>query len=337
MINNPVGTGPFKFVSFQLDVSYKVVRNPDYWRKDEQGNQLPYLDAVEIIYVADPLTQKTAMQAGEADMTDMSISSGKTTADYEALGLKVITSIGASLCLIPDTAHTDSPYADKKVREAVEYAIDREAIAKAFSSGYWEAPYQIPGSACTAYNPDFTLGRKYDPEKAKQLLAEAGYPDGFKTTIAIMPIPLDRDMFVTVQSYLSEVGIQAELDFSSSFPAFLEQMNSLHSVLNAAQFIDNNANFIMPLGWILDTTSMFNKNWLRTDEFLRLFDASLAAPTPDANLIRAVTDYLVQEALATPIIGSGRAFAMQPYVMDTGFNELSYPGSWKPEQTWLNK
>jgi peptide/nickel transport system substrate-binding protein len=277
------------------------------------------------------------MQAKEGDMTDMSIASGKTAADYEALELEVSPSMGASICLIPDTAHTDSPYADKKVREALEYAIDREAIAKAFSYGYWQAPYQIPGSACTAYNPDFALGRQYDPEKAKQLLAEAGYPDGFETTITVIPAPIDRDIFVAVQSYLSEVGIQANLEFPTDIFAWIEQQNSLHSVLNAAQFVDNNANFNMPLECELGPAGMLNKNWLRTDESLELLNASLASPTPDVNLIRAVTDYLVQEALVTPIVGSGRAWVVQPYVMNAGFYELSDGGLWKPEQAWLNK
>ena len=94
--------------------------------------------------------------------------------------------------LIPDTANPDSPWANQKVREAVEYAIDREGIAKALGYGYWQAPYQIPPRASSAYDSNFTLGRKYDLEKAKQLLAEAGYPDGFKMTIISFPNPCSR-------------------------------------------------------------------------------------------------------------------------------------------------
>ena len=65
---NPVGTGPFKFVSFTLDSSFKAVRNPDYWQKDAQGNPLPYLDGIEYLFISDPLTQKSVHQSGEADM-----------------------------------------------------------------------------------------------------------------------------------------------------------------------------------------------------------------------------------------------------------------------------
>jgi ABC-type transport system substrate-binding protein len=77
MRDNPVGTGPFKFVSFQRDVGYTVEKNPDYWIKGR-----PYLDGIEILYVADPLTQKAAMQAGEADMLEME--PGKGAADMKA-------------------------------------------------------------------------------------------------------------------------------------------------------------------------------------------------------------------------------------------------------------
>ena len=151
--------------------------------------------------------------------------------------------MGASLCLVPDTGNPNSPFAKKEVREAVEYAIDREAIATAFSYKLWPAPYQIPGPACAAYSPSFNLGRKYDPAKAKQLLAGAGYSNGFKVSIPVMPVALDKNIFVAIQGNLGDVGIQAELSFPTSFPAWLGMGNSEVSVLNVVQLSDNNANF----------------------------------------------------------------------------------------------
>ena len=110
--------------------------------------------------------------------------------------------------LIPDTANADSPWANQKVREAVEYAIDKEGIAKTFGYGFLQAPYQIVPPACTlAYNADFTLGRKFDLEKAKQLLAEAG--GGFETTIIVTPTA-DRDIISVIQDNLGKIGIKVE-------------------------------------------------------------------------------------------------------------------------------
>jgi peptide/nickel transport system substrate-binding protein len=338
MRDNPVGTGPFKFESFQNQVSLKFVRNSDYWGKDDQGNQLPYLDAIEINYVSDHFTQKVMMQTKEGDMTDISIVSGKSAADYKSLGLDVAPIIGASLCLIPDTGNTDSPWANAKVREALEYAIDRDSIANAFGFGFWSPQYQIPGPASSVYNPDFKFVRKYDMAKAKALLSEAGYPAGFKTTLVVMPITgTEKDIYIALQDYFAKVGIQTNLNFTTSFPAYMDAVNSTHSMLNASQLIDNNANFMMPLNFVLSKTSMFNRNWQKTDEYLKLTDASLASPTANVDLMRAVTDYLSQNSLLIPIAGSGRAFAKQPYVMDTGAGDLSLPALWKYEQTWLNK
>jgi peptide/nickel transport system substrate-binding protein len=334
-LSNPIGTGAFKFVSFDRDTSFKAVKNPNYWGKDAQGRQLPYLDGIDTLYISDPLTSKATMQAKEADMTD--VAPGKGASDYQAMGLNVLVSIGASLNLIGDTAHADSPFSKKEVREALEYAIDRETIAKAFGFGYFTAPYQIQGPANVSYNPNFTLGRKYDPDKAKQLLATSGYPDGFKCTMSIIPAPFNRDMYVAVQNYLAKVGIQIELGYTTNMLSWLDQQNSLHSVLNMLPFMDFNGNFNMSIQQALGPTAVYNKNWQRTDEFMKLYNASIASNYPDTKLINDITDYLVQEALVTPFIGSGLSWAIQPYVMNGGWYEGSIAASWKPEQTWLDK
>ena len=203
MRQNPVGTGPFKFESFQLDVGMKLVKNNDYWLKGK-----PYLDRMEYTFIVDPVTRK--MNAIDTDTSI--ISTAKEAADMEALGLTTKTLISANQVLVPDTANADSPWANMKVREAVEYAIDREAIAKAFGHGYLQAPYQIPPRYSLAYDSNFTLGRKTDTGKAKQLLAEGGVPDGFKTTIIVCP-GVDRDIPTALQADLAKIGIQADLDF----------------------------------------------------------------------------------------------------------------------------
>jgi peptide/nickel transport system substrate-binding protein len=115
------------------------------------------------------------------------------------------------LGLIPDTANDDS--LATKSTEAAEYAIDRKAIAQTLGYGYWEASYQIPARSSPVYNPNFTLGRQCDPDKAKQLLSEAGYPSGFETTIICFAGGLNRDAILAAQAYLTKVGIKAQLEY----------------------------------------------------------------------------------------------------------------------------
>jgi peptide/nickel transport system substrate-binding protein len=329
MRDNPVGTGPFKFKSFQRDVSYKVVKNPDYWIKGK-----PYLDAIEILYVADPLTQKAAMQAGEADMLELE--PGKMAKDLQDLGLKVDFQIITVYCFLPDSAHPDSPYADKKVREAVEYALDRESMAKNFSYGYWEAPYQIPPPSNAAYNPNFTLARKYDPDKAKQLLEEAGYTTGFSTTILVNPAIIDRNIAVALQSNLDAVGITAELSFPANMGKFIVDSNSLNNVL-VIQPIMSSSNFNSTWMFFMGKDFMWNNNFLPPPEFLELREASLTAPTMDVNLIRTACDVLSKEAAAIPIMQAGLGWVMQSYIMGGGFFERGSSSLFASEDIWLKK
>jgi peptide/nickel transport system substrate-binding protein len=327
--NNPVGTGPFKFESFQRDVSYKVVRNPDYWQKGK-----PYLDGIEIDYIADPMTQRAAIQAGEAHM--LQLEPGKTAKDLENLGFQTYFQLVTVYSLMPDTAHTDSPYAIQKVREAVEYALDRESMAKAFSYGYWEAQYQIPYPSSSAYNPNFTLARKYNVDKAKQLLDEAGYKQGFHTTILVNPAIIDRSIPVALQANLADVGITADLSFPANMGGFIADSNSLTNVL-VIQPVMGSANYNATWMFFLGKNAMWNQNWLPSPEFLALKDASNSAPTADPKLIQAVTDQLVKEASVIPFMLAGMGWVMQPGIMDAGFGEMASSDVIKGEQVWLSK
>jgi ABC-type transport system substrate-binding protein len=114
------------------------------------------------------------------------------------------------ISLVGDSAHADSPFSKLEVRQAVSAAIDNKAISDALGYGYTQPAYQHAYSTSYMYDPSIT-GIKFDPAKAKQLLATAGYPTGFKTTIwYTMGMGYDS-YFTSVQKYLSDVGIQAEL------------------------------------------------------------------------------------------------------------------------------
>ena len=329
MRNNPVGTGPFKFESFQRDESYKVVRNPDYWQKGK-----PYLDAIEIAYIADPMTQKAAMEAGDYHM--LQIEPSKTAKDLESLGLKTYFQLVTVYSFMPDTAHNDSPYANQKVREAVEYALDRESMANAFSYGYWTAQYQIPFPSSPVFNPNFSLARKYDVNKAKQLLADAGYAQGFTTTILVNPAIINHDIAVALQSNLAAIGITAELSFPANMGKFIPDTNSLTNVL-VIQPVMGSANYNATWMFFLGSKAVWNKNWLPSPEFTALKDASSASPTADPVLIRAATDQLSKEASVIPFMLAGAGWVMQPVIMDAGFGEMASSDVFRSEDVWLSK
>ncbi len=202
---NPVGTGPFKLVSWQRDVKQVYTRFDGYWQKGK-----PHLDGVEWIIVADPLVRLASFKAGESNITQNV--EPKDAKQLEAEGKYRIATLASALyALAPDGANPNSVFANLKVRQAVEYAIDKQAICDTLGYGYWKPLYQAAAPGSWAENPK-VVGYRYDPAKAKQLLGEAGYPNGFKTTIYTPNSPqIIVDMLTAVQGYLAAVGIDAKL------------------------------------------------------------------------------------------------------------------------------
>lgn len=199
---NPVGTGPFKIKGLQKDVFVECERWDGYWGKK------PYLDGVKFLAIADQLQQYNVMAAGDAEVH--LIEAGKFTNDLKNAGFNVDYLNVAGISLVPDTKNADSPFTDKRVRQAVDYAMDRDGICKTLLYGQGIPLYQLCIPGYYGYNPDIE-GRKYDPVKAKQLLADAGYPNGFKTTLNT-DTRTGIEFITAIQSNLKDVGINADIN-----------------------------------------------------------------------------------------------------------------------------
>jgi ABC-type transport system substrate-binding protein len=199
---HPVGTGPFKLKNYQRDVALRYQRFDEYWQKGR-----PYLDGLEFMVIKDPMTQVASLKGREINgiyMVDRE--HAKTLVDQ---GYVLTTWSGPSVGIFGDSKNPNSVWSNRKVREAIEYAIDKEAIMNELGYGYPKALYQMVPSDNPYYNPALTP-RKYDPEKAKNLLKEAGYPNGFKTSIT----HLSRhwpESWVAMQGYLAKVGIDLKI------------------------------------------------------------------------------------------------------------------------------
>src|ERR1035437_593519 len=203
-----VGTGPFTFVSSQRDVSANYTKFTNYWQKGK-----PYLDGVEFMQIQDPVTGLLAFKNGDAQFLFQ-------VSPYDARNLAsagyeiILSDVKFTYYMMPDGANPDSPFADVKVRQAVEYAINKKAIADSIGSGYYEVLNQLPTSDSPLYVPALAA-RNYDQSKAIQLLAEAGYPNGFKTTL-YTNTTFNKVALVAMQADLKKVGIDAMLDMADS-------------------------------------------------------------------------------------------------------------------------
>jgi ABC-type transport system substrate-binding protein len=264
----------------------------------------------------------------------ITVSPGKEMADYKDMGWTVHRSYESNEVWVPDSAHEDSPWSKLEVREAAEYAVDRVTIAEKFGYGYFQAPNQIPPRDATAYDPDFALGRNYDPQEAKELLAQAGYPDGFKTTLIIWPGG-NQNIALAEQQYLAEVGIQAELEFADfgKWSSYIGPQGTYHNALLEGP---DPAQGPTGLGCVSFALGLYGNNFQQPPELMQAYGAATTSPTPEVSLIRATTDILSKNALLIPVweVGGGRV--EQPYVI-AEFGTRGLPAFSSLEKAWLNK
>jgi len=324
---NPVGTGPFEFVSFERDVSMKYKKFYGYWQKGK-----PYLDGLQYVYIKDPMTQAATVEAGEAHV--LNTETGKMAADLKAMGLNVYPADTGVGVLIPDSMNADSPLANKKVREAVDCAIDKEALVKAKGYGFWRAAYQLPTTGSMAYMKNFQ-GHKYNPAKAKQLLAEAGYPKGFKTRI-IPHFAVDRDVMVSVQSYLGKVGITVDLEFVDQ-GKFTEYRRKGWKNGFLCQPLGEFPNYLQTIEFYFAPATLEFPSLKKPAGSGPLLDEALATINPELPRIHKLLKMFNDDITVVPIHTTGRACISQKTVHDTGHLTLGNWGWWTSERAWMSK
>ena len=306
---HPVGTGPFKLAEFKRDTFIRYEKNENYWRKG-----YPLLDAIEVRLIPDPMTATMMMEQKQADIWLEVLPTIKNAVELEQKGFKVNWGPGGVWSLIPHSINPKSPLNNKKVREAIEYAIDRPALAKAIGYGKFEPVAQIVPSSSRAYVPGYNP-RPYNPEKARQLLAEAGYPNGFESKLLVLE--LQRDTAVAIQSYLVAVGIKLDLDIAD--------MGRYYASVYAPQGWSDLA--LVWAGMNPDTTDVF-VHWgprpmtfrfgliLKSPEYLALCEKALHTYDDAARTkaLRQVVRQASEDAMIIPLVRSVQAAVMQPYV-----------------------
>lgn len=217
--DNPVGTGPFKFVEWNRNDTVRIEKFEDYWVEGE-----PKLDEVVFRAIPDNSGRLNALLAGEIDLADgINPSDAETIESNDDLQLYERPSMNVGYLGLTTTRE---PFDDPKVRQAMNHAIDRQAIVDAFFEGRGEVAKNPLPPVISGYN-DAIEGYDYDPEKAKALLEEAGLGDGFEMELWAMPVPRPympdgQKVAEAIQSDLAEVGITAEI-VSYEWATYLEK------------------------------------------------------------------------------------------------------------------
>jgi ABC-type transport system substrate-binding protein len=326
---NCIGTGPFKLAEYKRDDYIKWVKNENYWQKGK-----PYLDGIEVRYIPDPVTASAKMQAKEADMWYQP--SPKDQAELEKKGFVRQSGFGLPRMIYINNKSPDSKFKDKRLREAIEYALDKPAIAKALGFGYYTPLTMVAPPGEWGFDPNYK-GRPYDPEKAKKLLADAGYPSGLKLKLLAGAFSTWPQEAEAIAAHLRDIGIDVSVDLADPGRFFgsiwVQGWPDLALFLTGLDF-NYLATFFRQFG--PDPFANYS-SFQRPQELINManqaYHAYDAASQKEwaGKLVRLMAD----ECLVIPMYLSPAAYIIQPYVHTTYYKEMMVAR--KTYDEWMEK
>ncbi|MFC1892215.1 ABC transporter substrate-binding protein [Thermodesulfobacteriota bacterium] len=327
---HPVGTGPFRLTKVRPGQICEYEKNPDYWEKG-----LPYLDGLVYYQIVDYMTASAAMLKGEIDAIQQI--DVVTAESMKKKGAIIDKFTAQNSVFVFASNDPNSVWADKRMRMALEYAIDKERLAKTLGRGYIGAIYEIINGIQSVTDPK-TVPRTYNPEKAKKLMAEAGYPNGVKVSIKYTHTQA-KDYLLAIQSFLAEVGITANVQFEAH-GTFVQHMFSPFTGNDLLMEFKRGSAAAMLAGvkQELVSTAAYLPALTRPEGLDQLCKQALQEEDPAKviSLIEQMERLTYENAMYVPVWSNLGMTAYQPYIKDVtwdwGNNPLPHF-----ERTWLDK
>jgi peptide/nickel transport system substrate-binding protein len=219
-----IGTGPFMFKEFQPGVKTVFEKNPNYFKSGK-----PYVDRVEMLTIADESTKLAQMRSGSLDVYP---SAGpRSAADLKRTNSEMtVKSCPSRFTESLNFPLDKAPWGDVRVRQAVSMAINRDALIKtvlngqdAFAGILW--PNDPEAIKLEDFPPEYRKYLEYRPDEAKQLLAQAGFPNGFSTKLIFTPAYGSpwNELSEAIVTMLRGVGIQADMELME-YGAYIRQV-----------------------------------------------------------------------------------------------------------------
>jgi peptide/nickel transport system substrate-binding protein len=219
---NAVGTGPWIPTDYIVGTSIALSRNPNYWGYDERHpeNQLPYADTYKVIAIPDVATSLAALRTGKVDV----VTGGRAGVSWQQGASLARTNPEIEQALSPNPGFSldlrcdTKPFTDIRVRKALQMALDLKSMAKALYGG------TVDGTPCGVVNPmykewitpydewpeELKAEYSFNPEQARELLAEAGYPNGFKTD-CVASTDDNMELLQAIKSYFKDIGVDMDI------------------------------------------------------------------------------------------------------------------------------
>jgi peptide/nickel transport system substrate-binding protein len=351
-----VGTGAFMLTNVVPGSIMELARNPNYYQTNPvgpgKGDQLPYIDEVKIFILPDASTRLAAMRTGKLDLmssTPTSFSKEDALAlmknapqlkEYHATSFQGRGNPPLNMRI--DTA----PFNDVRVRRAMLMCVDYKSILAGYFGGEGQI-YTWPHSLTKEYQElylnfnDYPDTAKelfsYNPEKAKQLLKEAGYPNGFKTSIILVNTEVD---FVSIyKDYLSRIGIDMALDVRETAAKTNIQVNKTHTQMITG---DTAPIAIFYNGQPISGTSHNNRSMVDdkyiNDNLVKIRTTALTDIHAAMSQYREMTKYVVDQAYAIPAVIGSYYTLWWPWLKNySGEINIGYDDPIYPTYIWIDR
>lgn len=312
---HPTGTGPFKFGERTVGVSTSLIKNAEYW--DEK--RIPKVDRIILRGVPEVATRELGLMTGEFDM--ISTPSPDSIEYLEAQGMDIQMAPVATIYPIW-LNFNDEPFKDVRVRKAMAMAIDREGMAKFLRRGTAEPAYGILNYGGPGWDADYR-DFEYDPEAAKALLAEAGYPNGFKTRLdwtmgggGDVNTRADAEW---LQRDFAKIGIEASIETFDNGTYWDMMAQGIREGSCCMQVSWGETSFYW-LDLILPEAALppngFNSGYYANPKMAELLSAARAATSDEeqVKILHEIRDIVTEDVAFIPVYTPKQVYAMQPNV-----------------------
>jgi peptide/nickel transport system substrate-binding protein len=303
-IDSPVGTGPFMVKDYVDKQKCTMVKNPNYWGKDASGNQLPYLDGVNWVFIQDESAANLQLQSGAIDFQPQTVFQG-SQALFSDPNLRVDVYRTSGIREVAFNMQKE-PWksAPQELRQAVAYCLDREALNQALFDGratigydtFWD-PAIFPGT------PEVPEKRAQDYTKAKELLSTAGYPNGVDIELTYSKYLENPQFAQLIQQQCKPAGINVKLNFVP-YDKFYAGSPTNTPWLNAPMVIVEWGSRPTPgvyaQAMLLPTSSWSSSHW-DDQQFADTFNQYMAT-TDEAQRTELGTQLSQMQQDATPIL-----------------------------------
>ena len=302
----PIGAGPYKIKSFEANVRTVLTRNDSYW-----GGIAGRPASFEHHYVPDGRARINALRSGQANIA---LIEPRQIAEAKQAGFAVLINEKNSVWTTYVNLSRQQNVGNLKVRQAMMHAVDRQALAEALSYGSSKPTLQLFASGSPAYDPELDKLYNFDPDKARKLLAEAGFKDGVDVTMLLLNISEYRPLAEAYQAMLAEVGIRVKFDIvdASQFPVF-RRPPTRADILMARW--GGRADPLQVFQELIGTGGSFNPVGVASPEIDTLIDKARQM-TPDnperVKLLRQIGRLGVEYAANIPLMTRSNVYAFKP-------------------------